>query len=304
MTERLGRRPPVSAPARRRRNILSTVHGLTLLEMLLSISLIVLLVGAMFGFYNVSLDTRERGRRLVETSARAQRMVEHIAQEVRSANGFVPRLGPGITGLKHEITLQTVALTDRELFERRSIREKPPPAQSDVREVRYYLAIDPEQQEDYSDPDDPESMTSGPRTIGLVRREVKTLRQATTLGDRPEEVDLDLLSDELRYLRFRYFDGVDWVDIWQPPPAFRMGNSLPQAVEITVGYAPVLPEDPNELDFDEEDRRVSLPEPHRPDRYTAIVRLNQADVFLGSRLLRASRRAASAIGGDSGPSAR
>jgi len=45
-----------------------------------------------------------------------------------------------------------------------------------------------------------------------VRRELKTLRQASNLNARRDEADTDLLAPELKNLRFRYFDGVDWIN--------------------------------------------------------------------------------------------
>lgn len=274
--------------------------GLTLVEMLLSVGLIVLLVGSMFGFYDIAMTRRERGRQVLERQTRARALLAQIAEEIRSSNGFLMGMGGGLSGLRREIRLQTVALPDKTLFERRTIRDKPLPGQSDVREVRYYLAVDPDAQESYSDPESEAGTVEAPKTLGIVRREVKTPFQVAGQTGRTEEVEVDLLSSELRYLRFRFFDGVEWVDIWQPPPG-GMGNSLPQAVEITVGYEPVAPEDPTKLNFDEVDAQPSKPEPFDAQRYTMVVRLNQADTFFGSRLMRASRRAGSSAAGEGGP---
>ncbi len=271
-------------------------RGLTLLEVIIAISLMVLLIASMFAFYNISLSNSEAGRRKLDQGELAWLTLLRIAEEVRAANGFVPSLGPGIRGLRQEITLQTVTLPDRKLFIPRAVEERPLPAECDVREVRYYLGIDPEETEDYIDPTDPAGVVNAPRTFGIVRREVKTFRQVALQTGQREEYDVELLSSQLRYLRFRYFDGVDWVDVWQPPGG-GMGNSLPQAVEITVGYDAEPPQDPNELDFDQADLQPSLPEPYHPQRYSLVVRLNQADTFFGSRILRAGRRAASGASG-------
>ncbi|MCK6455335.1 MAG: type II secretion system protein GspJ [Phycisphaerae bacterium] len=264
--------------------------ALTLLEVVISVGLIVLLTMSLFAFYDVSLRSRAGGERMISRVQLARSILYRIAEEIRSANGFLPGIGPGISGLRHEIKLQTLAVPDRTVMQRRDIKAKPLPAQSDIREVRYYLAVDPETTEPYIDPESPETVVDAPATLGIVRREVRTLFQPRVAEDRPGDVDLDLITAELRYLRFRYFDGVEWVDQWQPPQG-GLGNSLPQAVEVTIGAEPEVPEDPTELDLSETEAQESLPEVYSPDRYTLVVRLNQADTFLGSRLMRASKRA-------------
>lgn len=43
-----------------------------------------------------------------------------------------------------------------------------------------------------------------------------------------------LLSEEINYFRFRYFDGVDWWDAWDS----QTYQALPRAVEVTIGFRP------------------------------------------------------------------
>ncbi len=276
-------------------------RGLSLLEVLISIGLIVMLLATMFGFYELALKDRDRGRRTMDHGEKAWLTLFKIAEDIRAANGFVATLGPGIQGYRQQITLQTVTIPDKEVFATRSVRDKPLPAQSDVREVRYYVGLDPDQIVDYKDPESESGVKQGPNTLGIVRRQLKTFRQTALQNGQVEDYDVELLAPELKYLRFRYFDGVEWTDVWQPQGG-GMGNSLPQAVEVTVGFQAVAPEDPNEIDFDTADRLVSQPEPYDPDRYSVVVRLNQADTFFGSRMMRASRRAFSGSGSGSGGS--
>jgi len=275
-------------------------RGLTLLEVVLALGLMVLLIGAMFGFYDISLKSRDIGRKTIDHGEQAWQILNRIAEDVRATNGFIPSLGPGIQGYRQQITLQTVMLPDKEIFYPRAIEDRPLPGQCDVREVRYYLGIDPEETMTYADSESSDGVTDatteGPKTLGIVRRELKTLRQTALQTGQPERYDIEVLSDKALYLRFRYFDGVEWTDVWQPQGG-GMGNSLPQAVEITVGFLPVVPEDPNKIDLDEADQTASIPEYFNTDRYSLVVRLNQSDSFFGSRLMRASRRA---FGGSSG----
>lgn len=261
---------------------------MTLVELILALGLIIFVVSIMFIFYDVSLRTRDYGTRRIVDGNLARVVAERIADEVRSANGFLQGAGPGVNGKERIIRLQTVVLPDKELFVRRAIQDDPLPAQSDLRQVQYYLAYDYDLSFEYPDG------TVGPEPLGLVRREIRTLNQAIVREDQQQSVDLDLYAPEMKYLRFRYFDGVDWLDRWDlgEGPEGGMGNSLPQAVEITVGYDPIPPpeEEEEDLDFSESDLLPALPEVYSPRNYTIVVRLPQADTFFGSRLMRAQRQ--------------
>jgi hypothetical protein len=273
-------------------------RAVTLIELLLALSLIVLVCGMMFAFYDASLKSREYGHRRMADDQLARVIAMKIAEEIRSANGFVPSVGPGISGERRVLTLQTVTMPDKELFYQRSIKDEPLPAQCDIRQVQYYLAYDEDDTHTYPDG------TEAPAPLGLVRREIKTLFQSTQLETQAESVDLDLLAPEMKYLRFRYFDGIDWVDKWDigNDGAGKGGNSLPQAVEVTVGYTPLPPEDSDKSNLDEQDLDMvpSEPEPYSAETVTVVVRLPQADTFFGSRLMRAQRRSTMGSGSTGG----
>jgi len=277
-----------------------TRRGMTLLELLLAIGLMVIMTGLMFSFYAVTLRTREHGTRIMVDTQLCRTVALKIADEIRSANGFLQGLGPGIGGNSRIIRLQTVVLPDREQFLTRDIQDEPLPARSDIRQVAWYLAYDPDQTHVYADGNE------GPLPLGLVRREIKTLNQVIIDETRKEQVDVDLYSREIKYLRFRYFDGAQWLDGWDlgAGPEGGIGNSLPQAVEVTVGYQAIQPPDEDTLNFkDDGNLEPSLPEPYAPDSYTVMVRLSQADTFFGSRLMRATRKASTDSAGDSGSGA-
>lgn len=269
--------------------------GLTLLELLLALGLIILVSGMMFEFYEVSLKSREAGTRQMQHSYLARLVAMSIAEEIRGANGFVKSVGPGVLGDKRFIQIQTIVLPDPNLWRRLSIKDAVPPAECDVRQVQYYLAYDEDEQ--FSYPDD----TEADKPLGLVRREVRTLHQALIREDQAQSVTLDLVSADIKYVRFRYFDGAEWIDRWDigQDQAGTMGNSLPQAVEITVGYRALPPptEEEDALNQDQDpDLIPSIPEPYAPDTYTIVVRLPQADTFFGSRLMRAERRSRRGVG--------
>lgn len=278
----------LQSPSRRR--------GLTLLEVLLAMGLVVLVSSMLFAFYHSVLRTRSGVHEIVRSGYLARNIAQRIAEEIRAANGFVTSAGPGISGTDRLITIQTVVIPGKEIFKRLSIKDDPLPAESDIRQVQYYLAYDDEETHTYPDGSEADA------PLGLVRREIKTLYQTVQFANESESVDLDLISPELKYVRFRYFDGVEWVDRWDigNDPEGQTGNSLPQAVEITVGYAELPPPEEEEEDIDpaESDLTPSQPEPYSPDTYSIVVRLPQADSFFGSRMQRAQRR--SRLGQSSG----
>jgi hypothetical protein len=262
-------------------------QGLTLLEMLLAVGLIALLAVMMFMFYDSVIRTREVGVHAVTNLSLARTIALNIAEEIRTANGFVKGVGPGVSGDERMITLQTIVLPDKALFLKRSIKDGLLPAECDIRQVQYYLAYDEEQEYEY-----PDGKTAA-APMGLVRREIKTLFQQSIREDQSKAVELDLVSSEMRYLRFRYFDGVDWVDKWDIGTDMEggLGNSLPQAVEVTVGYKALPPKEEEEQDLTQDpDLIPSIPEPYDRETYSVVVRLPQADPMLGSRMMRAQRR--------------
>ena len=270
-------------------------RGVTLLELVLALGLVVLVAAMMFSFYAVTLRTRERGRIAVNDGFLAQRVAHQIAEEVRACNGFVSSMGPGIAGTDRFISIQYVKFPGKHMLYRRSVTEEKPPAECDIRQVQYYLGYD---REELYDPFVYPDGTEGPKPLGLVRREIKTPFQTAFIDNDPKSVALDLISEELKYVRFRYFDGVDWTDFWDIGESARGANSLPQAVEITVGYRALKPPEEEEEENpaasddavdDDSDLTPALPEPYASDTYTITVRLHQADTFFGSRLMRAQR---------------
>jgi hypothetical protein len=272
----------------RRSNSFSRRRALTLIELLLALGLIVLVCALMFIFYDQIMRSRERGRRVVTEGHLARVVANKIADEIRSASGTLMGAGPGVNGKSRVITMQTTLLPDKETLLPRSIKDRTMPAQCDARTIQYYLAYDDSGSHDYPDG------SSGPVPLGLVRTEVKTLFQPEINDLQEVSEHIDLFAPEIKYLRFRYFDGAEWLERWQIGAGMGgMANALPQAVEVTVGYEELPPEKEDELDFDNKNFKPAPSEPYSPKTYTVLVWLPQADAFLGSRLIRAQEMLAS-----------
>ena len=263
--------------ARRRRS------GFTLLEVLLSLSILAVVSGIMYWFYWNAMSTTEQQAAQSRDVQLVRVVLDRLAQELRQANGFVPGYGAGIIGYKHALSVNTVVLPDRKLMYPRSIKDQQEVGQFDLQEVRYYIGWDEENTDENGDP----------RALGLVRRVSKTfLRELVVEGD--EEADTgdeeqtvaikeELYAPEIKYIEFKYFDGCSWWDDWE----ITQGNALPQIVRVTVGFEPVLPEE-EEMDLVEDEflRDESEMEPLAADRFAMFIRMVQADTFFGSRLTR------------------
>ena len=267
-------------------------RGMTLVELLLALGLIVLVCGLMFAFYHQIMRSREAGRKAVTEGHLARVIANKIAEEIRSCNGTLFAMGPGVTGKDRQITIQTTLLPDKDVLIPRGLTSRQQSAQCDVRTVQYYLGYDDAESHTY-----PDGSTDA-RPLGLVRTEVKTplQQQVNELNEVSEHIDL--FAPEIKYLRFRYFDGAEWIERWQigGAPGGATGgaaNALPQAVEVTVGYDEVPPEKEDEISFDNKNLKPAPPEPYSPNTYTVLVWLPQADAFLGSRLIRAQEMLAS-----------
>ena len=261
--------------------------ALTLLEVILAVSLMVVLMSAVHVFYTASLMAIQQGQGLSRESRLAQSALDRITRDVQACNGFLEGSGIGLVGEAHSISVVTTRLPDRDLLAERSITDEPLAVQSDVSEVQYYIALDPEETVTTEDGEEQSVV------YGLVRREQALLNQAVLLEDEEQglgpDFEVELWAEEIKYLGFRYYDGVDWVLEWEGAA----GNSLPQAVKIAVGFSPATDE---ELETETEvaesqmfGEDVAIEDAPSDDRYTTVVFLPQADAMMGSRLVRAKQ---------------
>src|SRR5437867_5348563 len=106
-------------------------RGMTLIELLLALGLIVITSVTMFAFYDQVLRSREHGRRFMTEGHLARVIAHKIADEIQNADGYLYGLGPGIAGKERQITIQTLAIPDKGIFKRLSLTDRPLPAQCD-----------------------------------------------------------------------------------------------------------------------------------------------------------------------------
>lgn len=267
-------------------------RALTLLEVIIAIVLIVVLLSAALTFLWQTLEIRKDAGQASDRTQIARQVLTKIENELRGCLG-VEQIGfpveQRLAGDRRSITFLTTALPDDNDYVFRDATEAPPPAEHDLRVVSYSLWVDHENTDENGEP----------IVGGVIRSEKKTLNQFVVDESDPLTVRNDLWSHELAYLEFRYFDGVEWDTKWD----ITEGNSLPQLVQITVGFKPITSDELADSDL------TSFPVAEYPfgsdevkaDRYTTVVRLPAADKFFGSRVQRVGKQLTEQLGVEGAP---
>lgn len=262
-------------------------RGMTLLEVVIAIVLIAMLLSALLGFVWQSAAIREQAAARSDRTQIARQVLDTLAAELRGCIGSDEVGFPvedRLIGDRRSITFLTTGLPAENQYIDYNADEKLPPAQHDLRLVSYRLWLDTENKTPEGDP----------LCGGLLRIEKKTLNQFLVEEDDPFDLRTDLWAAEIGYLEFRYFDGVEWDTRWD----ITQGNSLPQLVQITVGFTSITQPQLDDTDLKEYplheyplgDDKVYA------DRYSTIVRIPAADRFYGSRVQKAGQKLAEQFG--------
>jgi hypothetical protein len=242
--------------------------------MLLAISLIILTMATLFLFYTIALDATDRAGKFTIRSQQARVVLQQMAREIRQATTGAADKGNALTGKMHSLTILTSGMPDPALMYTYGLDEKPPTASCDMRSIDYYLAVDPDS------PDE----EGNPGVLGLVRREKKQLNEAVVDLDETEILqEVRMMAPEVQYIRFRYFDGATWQDVWGGGAG---SNKMPQAVKIEIGYTPdaaMLAGQESLLEETEFDLLGnSVDETQVRGRYSLIVRLPLSNAMMAA----------------------
>ncbi|MFN0135650.1 MAG: type II secretion system protein J [Phycisphaerae bacterium] len=262
-------------------------RAVTLLEVVVALAIIVLMLGVMISFYWQVGEIRNQTARMADRTNLARQVLAKMESEIRGCVGF-DKVGfpveQRITGTRRSISFLTSALPEQKLFVFRDESEEPPPGAHDLRQIGYSLWIDQEN----------ETEEGEPIVGGIIRTEKKTLNQFIVEEDEPEQIRNDLWAAELGYLEFRYFDGVEWDTKWDVTD----GNSLPQLIQITIGFSSITKAENEDQDL--ESYPVAEypfgPDIYYKDRYTTIVKVLAADKLFGSRVSRVGKQATELMG--------
>lgn len=265
------------------------LRGVTLLEVVLAMSLLVILTAMTYWFYGSSLATRERGNADAQRLRQVKSLLERMATEIRQASAISSNQRVGIRGEAERIWLNSYRVPSREVAQERKAIAPAAPEEFDLVKVEYKIARHPDLLNDegweiplglgrveIAVPRADSAQTGeafedqGPRPTGRPSAEAESEADNPLL--QPTEADLDaeffgrqrgseevdplhevqwdeLHAPEIKFLRFCYSDGRTWWDDWDV-----LGeNPLPQLVMVTIGYTEEPPFDSEFVRQDQEE---------------------------------------------------
>ncbi len=310
-------------------------RGVTLLEVVLAMGLLVVLFTMTFWFYSSSMETSRNGTTEVDKLRLARVVLERMATEIRQAGMRTADDGLGIHGDKERVWISTLRVPTKETTRKRSSREGPAPSEWDLVKVEYKVSRHPEilHEDGYEQPLGLARVeTLIPRAIhpSIAARGLKGKDGQTPQADggtsaedvaaefaadgesdgnqRSLELDIaweELYAPEIHYLRFCYYDGYKWWDDWQVTGE----NPLPQLVMVTVGFDghPPCGEEFGQDRINEEFCECLNKDPVdcealTKDQFSTVVRVTGADPLFRSRVSRESHDLVKKMGGGEEPS--
>lgn len=313
-------------------------RGVTLLEIILALGLLVVTSSMLYWFYASSLETTREGTAAAQKIRIARVVLTRLTTEIRQAATLTADNRVGIRGQPERIWLSTYRVPSRKQSENPAFRDEPRPAEYDLTKVEYKIVRHPEvldEEEGYEYPlglarveipiPRPDSAERGETQDGERRRtsaaemaqmaermgiDVEELIEEQRLLEEEERGGADLGPDiqwdelyapEIRYLRFCYYDGHTWWDEWDVS-----GESpLPQLVSVTIGFEAHAPFGEDEgLDEINDEFCTCMGEepvdcePLAPDQYSTVVRVPQSDALFRSRITREAQGLAQKLAGD------
>ncbi|MCA9292153.1 MAG: prepilin-type N-terminal cleavage/methylation domain-containing protein [Phycisphaerales bacterium] len=181
--------------------------GFTLIEVIVAIGLLLVLSGIMFAFLFELLSTRDQVRRHVAMERAATTMIDRIEADLLGCIVGDDHAGAGIEGTNETLTILSRAVSVEHA--ERGVDDPVPFGDLQQSEYRF----------------DERS-----RTIEVRRSVVSDRLRARG--------SMSGLGGSISHVRFRYYDGTDWLDRYDSLAADR----LPVAVEVAVWFGP-WPED-------------------------------------------------------------
>jgi type II secretory pathway pseudopilin PulG len=258
----------------------------TLIEVLLAITIIVMIMGSVYAFYSHSVKMTQMAEAKMQDAQIARVILLKIANELRGVTASGSRFGTVMTGEAERIDFITTAVPSRLVFFPQDITDKGRLIEHDLRLVQYSLARD----------EDDEDIIYGIRRdelrcllTSLIEKKTFDKLTQDDIDDANEEQDKftvnlssesnsamsnqplikqTILCERIKYLRFDYYDGTEWLTRWNPTDP----DAIPKAVKVTIGFTQVTDEEyEHESLLDMEDR------PWVDDRYELLVSLILSD---------------------------
>lgn len=293
-------------------------RALSLLEVVLSLSLLVILSSITYWFYSSAMRTRERDIQMADKIRLARVLLDRMSHEIRQATIETSDGGVGIVGDMESIRISSLRIPGREIADTRFERTEEPAAEYDLVTVEYRIARHPDilhPEEGYEfplglarveqripRPEDPSAapadesvlQTGEDGSIGLDPAVLDSMFGGSESLEEDNSMETEvnwqeLYSQEIRYLRFCYYDGTSWWDDWH----ITGENPLPQLVLATIGFEAHPPcgdefgQDEDNVEFCEcLNRDPPDCRPLKPDQISTTVRVTHADPLFRSRVSR------------------
>ncbi len=187
-------------------------RAFTLVEVVLGVSLAVGIVGTALAFYGHAVDVREIVTERIGAAASGRLVMDRITDELRGAT-TASLIQIGVEGSGDEIRFVTTVLPGPAAWAERRDIDDPIVPEHDLQLVGYRLRIEENEDDEMI-------------VVGLERTCQKLLAARTAEED--QEIVADLLTDRIKFIYLRYWDGSAWLSSWS-------GGDIPSAVEITLG---------------------------------------------------------------------
>ena len=218
----------------------------TLLEVLLAISIALGLFVVALHFYQHAADLRTQ---LIDESERLsaiRQVMDRVTADLRG--GFAPS-SQGFSGDSNSLCFVTTHFPSR-LAWRSTAADPGSIRETDLKLVRYGLTRTTEGTNDN---------VSGFIRVEQMLTELNSVPAATALTNNPGSKTsatnfvAEPITDAIRFVRFRYWDGITWTDSWA-------GTALPLGVEVTLGTETLKDgEDPDDYGGEIFRRVIHLP---------------------------------------------
>ena len=213
-------------------------RGFTLLEVVLSISLVLGMMGGLLAFQSYALDVRKAVGEDARRIAAGRRVMDRMTAELRGASTS-PFLGIGLRGQADQMQFITAAVPGAGSWIEPEPDADPIPPEHDLRLVGYRLRTATDEQGRPLLDEDGNVVIEGLDRTSQKLLTAPRVEEGETLAE-VQQIEVSLVAPQFKFLRFRYWTGDTWIGAWS-------GGDLPQAVEITLGVEPL----PAEVDVEE-----------------------------------------------------
>jgi prepilin-type N-terminal cleavage/methylation domain-containing protein len=211
-------------------------NGFTLVEVVLAILIIAGIMAVLLYFYQRTAETRELVMKESEFISVSRLFLEQITTELRTARPVEDQF-MGLEGTSNSVTFVCTGLPVVSKWITSTNETVVLPPATDLKRVHYGLSGGGTNQFEAKGLDRSEEMLLGMASLAETNS-VENSQQSTNLSSSTGTDLLEitnrvqsktaLLTDQIKLLQFRYWDGLMWTNNWS-------GMDLPLGVEISIG---------------------------------------------------------------------